>query len=153
MRNTFIIIKPMWVHYKKKRCETHQFFCFVVLFRLKCTFGPQVSQTCDFGPPIFKIAHLAPQVSTLLQNHDPPLILTRSGWHVTFFYLPRWILLKLNCCQHLLLELKLKGKMHKWCVISCDPFHSKIETQIELGLCLTPYTKTHSQLNRYLTQS
>jgi len=26
------------------------------------------------------------------------------------FFLPRWILLKLKCCQHLLLELKLKEK-------------------------------------------
>jgi len=39
---------------------------------------PQVSQTCDFGPPIFKIAHLAPQVSAPLQNHSRPLILTLS---------------------------------------------------------------------------
>jgi len=58
-------------------------------------------------------------------------------------------IIKIKMLPALIIGIKIKRKIHKWCVISRDPFHSRIETQIELGLGLTPYTKTHSHLNRF----
>ena len=52
-------------------------------------------------------------------------------------------IIKIKMLPALIIGIKIKRKIHKWCVISCDPFHSRIETHIELGLGLTPYTKIH----------
>ena len=47
-----------------------------LLFDNNTSFKPKRLK-CTFGLPIFKIAHLAPQVLALFPNRDPPLILTR----------------------------------------------------------------------------
>jgi len=45
-----------------------------------------VCKTCDFGPPILKIAYLVPQVSPPLQKLGPSLILTNQSWYDIVFY-------------------------------------------------------------------
>jgi len=73
-------------------------FSLYYILGLNALLPPQVSQTCDFGLPIFKIAHLALQVSAPLQNHDPPWFWLGQSWYVAFIFIflphrpPTWIL-------------------------------------------------------------